>query len=654
MIMKTNFWKSAAVLALGLAALVACDPVEDTAKIDPVFPAEVLEQNVEAGATVQISFDANQDWELSLPASEQNKFWLDDAGMPASKVSGKAGAQTVSVIFSEDEYYDENVLCEVTLSMGGQSKVIAKLTRLAINRSLEVYVAKTNSWGGFKNEYEATKATSLELLTFEGDPTYTLKIKVLANYDWSLSLPSWCAGEIKVAAGETAPESLSGKAGLTVEILLSGQLSSDVKEGAQDFARFIDATDNTKSENMELTLPAFGDRVESTAPNSWDFDADGSTQAISYILAMNGYVVKALEFDGEYHDFEFADWVKAELMTDGEQSTDLLQLHALKLVADKNEGKERVADLFVFPASLADVTPDLICNNNDCMQFNAPYAQYYVGRISQAGVAGPFITPSSTDEMMASAGTYFEELGAKDSNNPMQWDFAGAKAFYKFTYTESWSDEEGTFTINQPFASYKLFEDTDYPMGFFSSEVTESDSHWTKLWFNADKTSAKFQMPSVPSSPCQTAAVFYDEEGGILAAILLEYNPDYNGGNSGGNTPTITVESGSATIADLTSIGLTEGFLNSIVSKLGMGTAASEFVIMAETAEAGYSTSFEFQSIFILDTDGNVLEPATFSCYADSSKTFKITATSDADYILLFMDANGGFPAVAYYTYYAQ
>ena len=216
--MKTNFWKFAALLGLGLAAVVACEKQPEPEKVAPVFPETVLEQNVEAGATVEVSFEANLDWELSIPAAEQAKYWLDDAGVPASKVTGKAGEQTVSVVFSEDEYYDQNVVCEVTLTMGGQDKVIARLTRLALNRTIEVYAAEKADFS-FSKTYSAEKATALELTTFEGDVTYTLPIKVVANYDWNLALPEWCEGAIDGA------ETLSGKAGQVVEVLLSGKLA---------------------------------------------------------------------------------------------------------------------------------------------------------------------------------------------------------------------------------------------------------------------------------------------------------------------------------------------------------------------------------------------------------------------------------------------
>ena len=55
--MKTNFWKFATVLGLGLLAVVSCDKKEpEPTVVEPVFPETVLEQNVEAGATVEVTF----------------------------------------------------------------------------------------------------------------------------------------------------------------------------------------------------------------------------------------------------------------------------------------------------------------------------------------------------------------------------------------------------------------------------------------------------------------------------------------------------------------------------------------------------------------------------------------------------------------------
>ena len=646
--MKTNFWKFAAAFVVGLSAAVACQKDPEPEKIAPVFPSEVIEQNVEAGATVEVTFDANQDWELSIPAAEQNKYWLDDAGVPASKVTGKAGAQTVSVVFSEDQYYDANVLCEVTLSMGGQSKVIAKFTRLAINRTLEVYTAETSEWG-FKNTYTAEKATALALTTFEGDVTYTLPVKVVANYDWSLALPEWCAGSISGA------ETLSGKAGQTVEVLLTGVLAESVKAGAEGVAKFIDATDNTKTIDLPLTLPAFGERLEWVEPSTMEFEYTGSSMpAIAYVLAPKGFVVKALGWNGEWHDTSFADWVTIEIGESSEPDA-LLQNLSVTFTVAANDGKERWADLFVFPASMANIAADAICDpkfTSTTCQILAEYEKYYVGRLTQAGVPMPFLAPMYPSEELEMDGAFFTNLGPTDSENVMQWDFEGAESYHKFTYTQDYSSDNAYFSINKPYASYKIFGDDDYPKGFFATSVPEDqlENYWLEVWVNEGQTMGRFYMRSIPEAATHVAVVFYDENGGIVAAVLVEYNPSAGGSSDEGASFTVT--SGAAEIMGLDVMGQPAGMLNSMISALGV-TAKEEKVIMASSPEVEFTANFNFSQISIINMMGNMVEnTSAFSVYQSSNTTFKVTAANESQYLLVFMDSMGEVPVVVYYNCY--
>ena len=644
-IMKTNFWKSAAGLVLGLTAMVACEE-DKPVVVDPVFPSEVIEQNVAASEEVEIKFEANLDWELSIPASEQNKYWLDDAGMPASKVSGKAGNQTVTVVFSEDEYYDANVVCEVTLSMGGQSKVIAKLTRLAINRTLEVYTAKIGEWG-FDDEFNTTKAEAIELTTFEGDPLYAMPVKVVANFDWNLSLPAWCKGEV-VAEGAAA-ESLSGKAGQAVELVLAANLTAEVKDGASDFAKFIDAADNSKTIEIALSLPAFADRLEVSEPASLDFAVDGTSArpSISYVLGMEGFVVRALGFNGEWHDTSYADWVTAEIENGNPESTEVLTLSAVYFSAAENTGKERVADIFIFPASMANVAADAICDiNSPTCAFLPEYEKYYVGRLTQAGKAAPYI--SEYNDMMSGVETNKATLTTYEAS---QWwaSMVGGLAVnnqYELTYWDQSS--ELTFNFDSPYASYKIF---DYDF----NEVTGAalDTFW--IWFTSWSDKGKVMMdPSLFNNPYaespESFIVFYDESGKALAGICCKYTAASTGGDS--STP-ISVKSGNAEASvGLSGMGLPEGTLNQIISGLGVGSAQTEMLIMASESEVEFTANFNIGQIWVLNGAGAMETPAGFTCYQSSYTDFKVTAASGTECILLFMDIDGNLPVVAYYSFY--
>lgn len=645
-VMKTNFWKYAAIFSIGLAALAACDKTKEPEVVVPVFPEKVTEKNVEAGETVEVSFNANVDWELSIPASEQNKYWLDDAGIPASKVSGKPGDQTVSVVFSNDQYYDANVLCEVTLKMGDQSMVIAKFTRLAISRTLDVYTAKIGEWD-FDDEFNTTKAEAIELTTFEGNPLYAMPVKVVANFDWNLSLPAWCKGEV-VAEGAAA-ESLSGKAGQAVELVLAANLTAEIKDGASDFAKFIDAADNSKTIEIALSLPAFADRLEVSEPASLEFAADGSSErpAISYVLGMEGFVVRALGFNGEWHDTSYADWVTAEIENGNPESTEVLTLSAVYFSAAENTGKERVADIFIFPASMADVKVEEICDGSSpTCAFLPKYEKYYLGRLTQAGKAAPYI--SELNDMMSGAETYKASLTTYESS---QWwaSLVGGLSVtnqYELTYWDQAS--ELTLLFDSPFAEVKIF---DYD--FVEVSGADLDTFW--LWFTNWSDRGKVMMdPSFFNNPNaaspESFIVFYDEAGKALAGICCKYEAAPSGGET--STP-ISVLAGSAEVAvGVSGMGLPDGFLNQIISGLGVGTAQTEMLIMASTAEVEFTANFNISQIFVLNTEGQMVTPAGFTCYQSSYTDFKVTAAAGTECILLFMDMNGNLPVVAYYSFY--
>ena len=500
---------------------------------------------------------------------------------------------------------------------------------------------------GFEDEFNTTNAEAIELTTFEGDPLYAMPVKVVANFDWSLSLPEWCKGEV-VAEGAAA-ESLSGKAGQAVEILLAANLTAEVKDGASGLAKFIDATDNSKTIEIALTLPAFADRLEVSEPASLEFAADGSSErpAISYVLGMNGFVVRALGFNGEWHDTSYADWVTAEIENGNPESTEVLTLSAVHFSTAANTGKERVADIFIFPASMADLAADAICDmNSPTCAFLPEYEKYYVGRLTQAGKAAPYL--SEYIDMMSGVETYEASLTTYEASQWWASMVGGLSVTNQYELNYWNASSELTLQFDSPFAEYKIF---DYDF----NEVTGAalDTFW--IWFTNWSDKGKVMMdPAFFNNPDaevpESFIVFYDASGKALAGICCKYIAAPSGGES--STP-ISVKSGSAEVSvGLSSMGLPEGTLNNIISGLGVGSAQTEMLIQASASVVEFTANFNIQQIFVVNPAGVMETPAGFSCYQSSYTDFRITAASGTECILLFMDTAGNIPVVAYYSFY--
>ncbi|MBR5273743.1 MAG: BACON domain-containing protein [Bacteroidales bacterium] len=219
-----NTFRSLSVLMAGLLMIaVACEP-EPQVNVTPVFPELVQDNNVAPGSTMTLTFDANADWEVSVSSENLQWFWIKDGSFKVDKVSGKVAAGdkspvTVQIGVSETEEFDTNRSCDVTLTMGGESRIIAKYMRPAKARAMAVYVAKVED-GAFVKEgdsyvYETVEASSSELIWSDEDKDFRLPVRVESNCSWTMDLPEWVDANV--------PESTVG----IVEFVLTGASLDD-------------------------------------------------------------------------------------------------------------------------------------------------------------------------------------------------------------------------------------------------------------------------------------------------------------------------------------------------------------------------------------------------------------------------------------------
>lgn len=532
--MKSNFWKYAVMLATCVAAVASCKKPEPE-KVEPVFPTDVISKTVSAGESVQIPIEPNMAWTVSVSGDGSgNYFWIDDAGMKATSVSGKtAGPAVITVEFSEDEEFDKNRVCDVTLKMGDQSKKIATLTRPSLGRSFEIYAGVAGEYE-FTEDFGQETFTEASLVTFAGIADYTLPVRVVTNYPWDIVLPSWLK-----ALNAEGDETISGEIG-TTDLLLVAVPTDELIEGAEAAVKFLDRNNSSASNEVKIILPDFSSRMEYDI-NSLDFNAAGQVRmpngsyvdgsAIAYVFAAKGMTVKALEWCGDCHDTKYAEWVDIAV-GEYDESAGVLQNVVVTINVTENTGKKRYADIFIFPVSMGDVKAEDICDFNDpSCGFNPEYEQYHIGRLIQAGEPVPYVTPLSSEEARAEVGTFFNTLDPTGDDNIMQWDFPGAGSYQKITYTKEWSYEEASFECSEPYAYVKLFEDTEYPVGVFTKEITEDDECWISfVGFGGENMKGRFNMNYVPTSATHTAAIFYDSSDNILGAVLVVFDPKFTGG----------------------------------------------------------------------------------------------------------------------------
>lgn len=184
-----------------ILASQACEKVEnlDGPQENPFDSITVVEGNVAPGDTIEYKFLPVQDWQASVPTSTYSWFWLDVNGRKDYKCTGKAGKDTVCVriVVSAVEELTQNRYCELSLSMGDETNVVARYCRPAAGLNLSIRPAKVEN-GTFVNNadstgyvYSSEPVEEISLIWSEDSSKFIMPVLLTSNLEWSVSLPDY-------------------------------------------------------------------------------------------------------------------------------------------------------------------------------------------------------------------------------------------------------------------------------------------------------------------------------------------------------------------------------------------------------------------------------------------------------------------------------
>lgn len=573
--MKTNFWKSAAAFVVGMAAMVACDK-EPLPTVEPAFPTEIYENYaVEAGSVVTFTFTPNLDWQLKLPVDAMQWFWFQEEGsddhsnvFPAT-AQGPASNEPieVKVYVNDTEEFAENRSVDITLHMGGQSKVVAKLMRPAKSRVLKVYAATYDDWGFIPSEnsndvyqYTSEAVNSMTLVWPKENNGFMMPFKLEANFEWVMTYPDWLK--------YNDVNEQYGKVGVA-QMYFSGVPSKYPLSETTGKVVIKALDDETYSYEIDVTIPGCADRMSfglwNMVSNPLTFNAVGQYQSAysgfmdgaagAYMTATKNARVVAVEWNNDWdaYDTKEATWVNINISDwDNDPAADVLQERDVEISVSANSSdKERKALLFFLPESVK-VTEVTALFNDQGTEVLADYVKYTMELTQAAKEEGAsYISLLKSAEDLASVGGAFEVA----TENLLAGMFGvSPESAYKLTYSKTWSRDEATLMFASPYASYEVYNADGF-------RVNEED-YWLQLMeLGTNKTTGIVDMNTEANNDGYIK--FLDAEENPLAVIWCvfdsSFTPSGDSGSGSGSVEFIGETAGYASMLGVSLVEVTEG-----------------------------------------------------------------------------------------------
>lgn len=542
--MKTNILNSWSVAALVFLFMTACAPEEGPIVEDPKpeFPSLVENNNVLPGETLTLSFVPSMDWTVSIPQESIKWFSIIDGAFETDYISGKASETPVEVKVkvSETEEFASSRTCEVSLTMGDETKVIAIYTRQAKARTLSVYTAQVEDeafvFGGEDGGYlyYESEAESIDLIWPEGTNGFRMPVKVDANFAWTVSLPEWAEADI--------PENTAGVHAFDI-IGVPSEYPLDGDDG-----KVVFKDGDTVVKEITITIPPCRGMLDfglDGALTSLSFNDDGEyVMSIGYepgpaygtVFGPEEVIILAVDKTESGYGTSESTWVHVEI-ADWDPSGDVLQTRQVGYSVDVNDGAAREALVFVLPATFEGTVTDLF-SGSDIVQ---EYAHNYF-MITQDEYSDDFVTLISNKETREASGFFFEKLEADQAPAKL----GDTDYYYNITYSVTWGLDEGWMYLDEAFDDCKFYN--------ARANSVSPENSWLSVESSENKRSVRIAMDA--EALTQGYVVLYDASDKVLCVFECIFDPDKTSGSDDAGKVEFIGES--AQYAEMVGASLTE------------------------------------------------------------------------------------------------
>ena len=513
--MKTRniflFWMSFVGAAM---AFVSCDTKEPEIKIEPIFP-EAVTKTVTPGEEVTLTFDANLDWEVSVPENTLKSFWIKDGAFTSYKLKGNAGNAVVVIGVTEIESFEE-FTCDVTLTMDGQSKVIATLVRSAKEALITVYAAQVSDGeilfadDGSDYLYGDEEPENIGLIWTGSD--FRLPIQVTANCNWTYDAPDWVSIDVPedgVGTSNVVVLGVPSEYPLEAE---SGKISFKVGDNVvKEYNISIPGCEDIFSYSVEMSLTEVVYNYAGKIKTITGFVDGPVTASISGTSGVEVFAVEVI--DGKYQigNPEGPEWLEVAVEDyDTTSGADVLQTRKVTVAAETNEGNDRFAAVFFMPPTGWESIEDVF---NDSLETVKDEFVAYMLPVTQLSINQEFITMLSAPSEMAENGAEFKV----SEDQSLLTKFGETKFAYDLHYTNRYASDYARMYFSSPVTSYKVFDAS-------GNDLTDSEDFFLSVSVDEDMTGGVVHMDS--DSKSSGYVVFYGKVENVLAVIRCTIDPE--------------------------------------------------------------------------------------------------------------------------------
>ncbi|MBR2857447.1 MAG: hypothetical protein IKB85_08500, partial [Bacteroidales bacterium] len=449
-----------------------------------------------------IPVQANMDWEISVPENGLQWFWIQDGAFQLYRLSGKAGEAEVVIGVSSTEEFDNDRVCEVTMKMGGESKVIARLVRPSKEKHLTVYAAVVVDGEVQFNEtgdsylYETEEAESVDMIWTGAE--FRLPIKVESNYNWSIKTPEWA--RVDVPSDGVGEKSLIvyGVPSAYPLDAASGKLQfMSGEKVVKEYTVNIPGCKDIFSYKMDMSITELEFNYQGQIKVATGF-IDGP--ASGYVSGADGIRVIALSRNESGFLTDAPSWLEVNVAEyDRTEGADVLQQRNFTVSVALNEGDNRHAALLFLPPTLTAAASDLF----EGTEIKEEYQQYAVP-VTQLSSDQEFISMLANPSDMAAGGATF----AVSENEDLYNRFGQTRYAYELVYTNQYARDNARMIFTSAVTSYKVFDEN----GFLSMTLDED---------------MKGGVVDMVSETAQTGhVVLYGATGNVLAVIECRFDPE--------------------------------------------------------------------------------------------------------------------------------